>query len=67
MADKEKYCENCKEKEQEYSDSFWFFVIVMLAFAMPFPQTDYKLREEVAELKGKVSVLEQFAVADRRG
>lgn len=67
MADKEKYCEHCKGSEQGYSDSLWFFVIMLLAFGAPFSNTDYKLREEVAELKGKVSVLEQLAVADRRG
>ena len=67
MAEMGKFYENCKENENEHSDMFWYFILMCLLFGMPFSQTDSKLREEVAELKGKVSVLEKLAVEDRRG
>lgn len=50
------------------SDSNWIWVLVLMAiFACSWGSgTDLKSKEDIAELKGKVSVLEQLAVAERR-
>lgn len=46
----------------EDSSTLWIFLILMFAFAGWYPSNDSKTREELAELKGKVSVLEKLAV-----
>ena len=58
--------ENATEKDW-CPDNYWFYIILMMVFGFgSFGGTDHALREEVAELKGKVSILEKLAVADRR-
>lgn len=48
-------------KDEKSTDSLWIFLILMLAFGFG-PSYDTKTREELAELKGKVSVIEKLAV-----
>lgn len=48
-------------KDDKSTDPFWPFLIIMLCFGLA-PSYDSKTREELAELKGKVSVLEKLAV-----
>ena len=43
----------------------WILIFLMLIFVIPFG-SDHQTREELAELKGKVSVLEKIALTDRR-
>lgn len=61
-----------EKKEQDatfeknvWEGDMWILLFLMLIFAIPFG-SDHQTREELAELKGKVSVLEKLAVADRR-
>ena len=57
--------ENAIEKDSWTGDS-WVFVILMMLFAFAWPSgTDHELREEVAELKGKMSVIEKIVLSDR--
>lgn len=44
----------------------WWIILLMLIFIGFGDHTDHQTREELAEVKGKVSILEQLAVADRR-
>ena len=46
----------------EDSSNLWIYLILMFAFAVLYPSNDSKTREELAELKGKVSMLEKLAV-----
>lgn len=49
-------------KDDKTEDSTWiYFLLLMMIFAIPM-SGDTKTREELAELKGKVSVLEKLAV-----
>lgn len=45
----------------EDSSNLWIFLVLMFVFAGWYPPNDSKTREELAELKGKVSVLEKLA------
>lgn len=49
-------------KDDKTTDSSWmYFILLMMLFAFPMSD-DTKTREELAELKGKVSVLEKLAI-----
>lgn len=48
-------------KDDKSPDYFWPYIMLILLFAFPF-HNDTQTREELAELKGKVSVLEKLAV-----
>lgn len=49
-------------KDDKTTDSSWiYFTLLMMLFAFPM-SGDTRTREELAELKGKVSVLEKLAV-----
>lgn len=49
-------------KDDKITDSSWiYFILFMMLFAFPM-SGDTKTREELAELKGKVSVLEKLTV-----
>lgn len=48
-------------KDDQTTDSLWPYIMLMLFFAFPL-HNNTQTREELAELKGKVSVLEKLAV-----
>ncbi len=57
--------ENAIEKDS-WTDNSWIFIPLMMLLAFGFPSgTDHELREEVAELKGKMSVIEKIVLSDR--
>ncbi len=53
-------------KNDFWDDGYWAVILIMLIFGFaPFGGTDHAIREDVAELKGKVSVLEKVVLSDR--
>ena len=57
--------QNTTLEKNVWEGDIWVFLFLMLIFAIPFGG-DHQTREELAELKGKVSVLEKIALTDRR-
>lgn len=57
--------EKVLSKDNSWDGGFWAILIFLMIFGFG-PSADHQTREEVAELKGKVSVLEKVLLSDRR-
>ena len=53
--------EELKKSDGKGTSMFlWLFALLMLAKPFDYPEPDTKLKEDVAELKGKMSVIEKL-------
>lgn len=52
--------EHTTENNDNWNDSFWIVALFMMMLIGNSPSIDIKAKEDIAELKGKVSVLEKL-------
>lgn len=57
----EQIIEELKKSDSESASMFlWLFALLMLTKPFNYPEPDLSIKEDVAELKGKMSVIEKL-------